>query len=255
MLFGDYGHSYLGQLSISGAAGAITFVGSKAGFHAATTNQVISITDLKDTTGANATLLQNDIVFINVVLTENSAQTEARMRCTGYTAVFTPPLYANDGNDTELLSQYKFMGATPDTTVTIPRSGSTNRGVAYTIHAFRGVSTTNPIDVAATTATGTNSGTINCPATTPSTPGAWILACGGAGQTASTAHTNPAGMDTTINYFRTAVNGAGPVVKAAAALAIYSGWTTGSYDPAAFGGGGTNLNDSWAAATVVLRPS
>jgi len=234
--------------------GPIVFVGSKAGFHASTSVQTISLTDLKDTTGSNATLLQDDLVFVVFVMTANTARTEAQMLCSGYTPVFSPPIYSSDGNDSELLPQYKFMGSTPDSTVDIPACESTNRGAAYTIHAFRGVSLSAPIDVPATTATGFNGGTIDCPSVTPATAGAWILACGGAGQTSSTAHTNPSGMDTTTNYFRATVNGAGPAVKAAAALAIYSSWSSGAYDPAAFGAGGVNANDSWTAATVVLSP-
>lgn len=232
---------------------AITFVGSKTFTHAATTAQACVLTDLLDSSGATATLKEGDIVIINLNNATTVDRTQAQLLASGYTAAHTD-LFANDSNDTNQQVQYKFMGSTPDTSVDIPASNATTAGVAVTIHAFRGVCTVNPLDVATTTATGTNTGIANAPAITPITAGAWILACGAAAVAAGAVFTNPAGMSSTTNHFRSATI-TSTTNDANIGTAIYSSWTSGSYDPAAFGGSTTTNTGSWAAATLALRPA
>lgn len=232
---------------------AITFVGSKTFIHNAITAQSCSLTDLLDQAGASATLLQDDIVVINYVLGTTVNRTLAQMSIGGYTA-FAADLYQNDNNDANQLVSYKCMGVTPDATVSIPASNATTAGVAVVIHAFRGVNKNTPSDVTPTTAGGTNTGIADAAAITPVTQGAWILACGGAGVAAGAVFTNPAGMSATTNHFRS-VTITTTTTDANAATALLTTWTSGSYNPAVFGGSSSTNSGSWVATTIALRPA
>jgi hypothetical protein len=190
---------------------AISFVGSKTFGHNSTSDQSVSLTDLLDESGNAATLLEGDIVVINYVSSTNNVnRSNAEMTPTGYTEFTSTDLYQDDNHDANQLVSYKFMGATPDTTVTIPASDATTNGVAVTIHAFRGVDTTTPSDVTPTTAGGINTGVADAAAIEPVTAGAWILACGAAATlpAGGAPFTNPSGMSTTTNHFQS-LNGDG----------------------------------------------
>ena len=155
-------------------------------------------------------------------------------------------LFANDTNDTNLAVAYKIMGAVPDTLVTVTAS-TTGRLVA--IYVLRGVDETTPMDVAATTATGTNSRVANPPAITPVTTGAVVLAIGANAYIDATfpVFTAPGLTDFVSGSFD------GPLDGAIGAGTF--AWTSGAYDPAAFTIAGTTTADSWAAFTLALRPA
>jgi hypothetical protein len=233
---------------------AISFVGSKTFTHNSTSDQSVSLTDLLDESGSAATLLQGDIVVINYSQANTANLTNAAMTPSGYTEFISTDLYQNDTHDANQLVSYKFMGSTPDTTVTIPASTVTGNGVAVTIHAFRGVDATTPSDVTPTTAGGTDTGVADAAAIEPVTAGAWILACGAAAVAAGAAFTNPSGMSTTTNHFRSAF-GDGTSRDGVAGTAIYTAWSSGSYNPATFGGSSSTNTGSWTATTIALRPA
>jgi hypothetical protein len=234
---------------------AITFVGSKTFIHNAVTAQSCSLTDLLDEAGASATLLQHDIIVVNYVIsTDNVNRTNAQMTPTGYTAFIATDLYRDDDNNANQLVSYKFMGVTPDATVSIPASNATTAGVAVVIHAFRGVAMLNSADLRPTTAGGANTGLANAAAITPLTAGAWILACGAAGVAAGAVFTNPAGMSATTNHFRSATITT-TTTDANAATALLTTWTSGSYNPAIFGGSTSTNTGTWVATTIALRPN
>jgi hypothetical protein len=255
MHHGGRGPWHLGRKQVLSTSAGIEFLGSKSFTHASTTPSAVSLTDLKDESGANVTLLEGDLVVVNFGMTFNSSRTEAQMLIANFIAAFTPPTYSNDGNDCQQLVQYKFMTGTPDTSLTPVATDSTNRGVAGNIMAFRGVNLTTPIDVAATTATGVDGHSANSPAITPTTTGAVILVAATGGVTnANATWTAPAGLESDTNNF--AVSGASSGVARGLAAMGFVRWTGGAYDPAAFGvGGTTNANDSWSAASVALRPA
>lgn len=233
----------------------ISFVGSFAGTHAATTAQTVAFSNLRNASGVAPTLQQWDLVVVCVNNASTTNRPDGSLTPSGYTGIFTPNLYANDTNDANLQVSYKFMGATPDTSVAIPGSNATTAGVSYTIHVFRDVDRINPLDVTSTNATGTNTGVPNAPGITPVSTGAWTLHTGASAMATGTAPstTPPTGMSTTTNHFRTAVlttttNDPG------IATGIKTDWTSGTYDPAAFGGFTTTNTGSWAAASIALRP-
>lgn len=247
------------RFAAAGGGGGISFVGSKTFTHELATPQSCALTDLLDEAGAAATLLEDDLIVIALNQAHNTDRTQAQLTCKDPGAAdYTLPhsdLYANDVYDTNLQVQYKFMGATPDATVTIPANSTTSFGTAAVIFAFRGVDTTTPMDTTATTATGTNTGAADPPSIMPVTAGAWILACG-AKASSGTVHafTNPGDLSAGTNHFRSVgVNAttADPVV----AIGFKSDWTSGAFDPTVFTTGGTSTDNSWCAATLALRPA
>jgi hypothetical protein len=152
--------------------------------------------------------------------------------------------------DTYAALNWQFMGATPDTTITIPSSGNARNAQRWAIHVFRDVDSTTPWDVTSTTASGTATGRPNPPSINPSTAGAWVLWLGSSAAGTGSAYTAP--TDFAADWL------GGTQVDTADCMngfGYYTGWTTGAYDPAAITAGGTtNAADSWVAKTSVLRP-
>lgn len=146
---------------------------------------------------------------------------------------------------------WQIQGATPDTQVTIPTTGGQQNAQLWTVQVFRGVDSSTPFDVTSVDATGTATGRPDPAAITPSTAGAWILWLGASAATTGAVYTAP--TDFATNWLGgsradsyDSMSGAG----------YYTGWTSGSYDPAAITAGGTaNAVDSWVAKTVALRPA
>lgn len=231
---------------------AITFVGSYVGTHAAVSAQNVAFSLLRNESNAQPTLQQGDIVFVAVEVASTVDRTQAQLTPSGYTAAHTDN-YQNDSNDSNFLVSYKVMGATPDTSVDIPASNATTAGVAYAIYVFRGVDTTTPMDATPVVTGNINTGVANAAAITPVTAGAWIVVFAGAAVAAGAVFTNPAGMSTTTNHFRSATITT-TTNDANIGGAIFTGWTSGSYDPAAFGGSTSTNTGSWSAVTLALRP-
>lgn len=231
---------------------AISFVGSHVGAHAATSAQTVNFSSLLNESGGAPTLQQGDIVFVAVENASTVDRTRAQLTPSGYTAAHTDD-YRNDSNDSNFLVSYKVMGATPDTSVAIPASNATTAGVAYAIYVFRGVDPITPLDVTPVVTGNINTGVANANAITPVTAGAWIVVFAGAAVAAGAVFTNPAGMSTTTNHFRSATITT-TTNDANIAGAIYTGWTSGSYDPAVFGGSTSTNTGSWSAVTLALRP-
>lgn len=231
---------------------AISFVGSYVGTHAATTQQTINFSNLRNESNAQPTLLEGDMVFVAVENSSTVDRTQAQLTPNGYMALHTDN-YQNDSNDSNLLVSVKIMGATPDASVVLQASNATTAGVAYAIYVFRGVNPVTPMDVTPVVTGAINTGVANANAITPATPGAWIVAFAGAAVAAGAVFTNPAGMSSTTNHFRSATITT-TTNDANIAGAIYTGWTSGSYDPAAFGGSTTTNTGSWSAVTLALRP-
>lgn len=234
---------------------AIQYVGGRGAGRAGTTSTVVVDISSGLTGGIGTAAAAGDLVVVT-----NSVGTAARAPAlnittpTGYTALTAQRTTATT-YDTNVQTCYKIMGGTPDTSVTIPGSGNTADGQAYTIQVFRGVDTTTPLDVTPTYATGSGVGNqFNAAAITPVTAGAWILACGGgASATGTTLYTAPSGFATGSGIWLS-FNGA-DTNDGTVGAGYYTGWTSGSYDPAAVGGGSTNAANSWGATTIALRPA
>lgn len=142
---------------------------------------------------------------------------------------------------------YKFMGASPDSSVEI--GSYTGRRQAGIISVWRGVNTSSPLDVAITTATGA-SGMPNAPSITPTTDGCMIFAAGLLDDDdAAASVTVPSGYGGLI----AGDTGLASTTEGATVmLANFEQATAAAIDAAAFGGTG---NDQWAAVALALRPA
>lgn len=225
---------------------AITYVGGQTAFILGSTTADTTVT-FSLTGGLASTPATDDLVVVCVAASRFGGAGVTSLVTTGYTS--TTRLTAEDAQDSASQVHYKLMGGTPDTEVVITRSGATDSGQAYTIHVFRGVDLTTPLDVTTTTATGIDTGRPNPAAITPSTAGAWIyIGTGGAAATgaAFTYGDFTAVLSTVCDETSNdAVVGSG----------YFAGWTSGAYDPAASTTGSTSLNSSWTATTMAFRPA
>ena len=147
---------------------------------------------------------------------------------------------------------YKIMGETPDTAVTVGGSDYSAYGDGVVILVYRGVNTTTPLDVTATTAhvyDSASPGTPNNPSITPTTEGALIVPLVAWFHYAGTTPTAPTGY--TLTDFESYDPGSAYVV--AAAEKEWSG--SGAEDPAAWGNVTLGAWDEWAAVTLAIRPA
>lgn len=221
----------------------IQYVGGSTGGFANGTIFSLGLTGL--TGGIGTSPQPGDLV---VVATSETGATDIAH---GVAAAFSPgytelaELYANGSTyDTNLSVSIKFMGTTPDTTVTVSGSGNTSNAVTAVVMVFRGVSETSfPLQ----SAIGTASIIANPPTITVNTPNSWVVAVGAAASSQLGAFTS-----STLTNFRSiaiadnydSVTGMGYIPN-----------TSGTVDPAAFSGVGSSTTaTSWAAVTLALSP-
>ena len=98
---------------------------------------------------------------------------------TGYTMIGSAT--GASGYGARLTVSYKVMGATPDTSVSIPRTGSSVYSQSFGWIVLRGVDTSNPIDVTPTTLDQNSYNYITPPSITPVTDGALVISAVGQG--------------------------------------------------------------------------
>jgi hypothetical protein len=225
----------------------LSYVGGNS---AAGSNAAFSVSLTALTGGSGSTAQAGDIVIV-VSGWSGTVDGNPGIATAGYTEV--SDLYANDTRDANLSVSYKIMGATPDTTVSVNGSGGTAgaNGSVAVVHVWRGVDTVTPMDVSATTATGTNAATIDNASITPVTAGAIVLAAGlstAAASAGDTSFTAPTGYSNAVMK-----NGNGTSLSVQAGIASKS-WSSGAENPAAWSNITTSTSDSWAAVTLALRP-
>src|SRR3989344_2755282 len=122
-------------------AATIEFVGgaSASGINAAYNMSLTALTG-----GIASAPAQGDIVIV-INMIANTTNGNPGVGTAGYTEV--ADLYSSDSYDTNLSTNYKVMGASPDTVVSCnPSSGSTIASNCVAM-VFRGVDNTTPIDV------------------------------------------------------------------------------------------------------------
>jgi hypothetical protein len=224
---------YVGGV-LNGRAGATT-----------TTNQ--SLTAL--TGGIGSAPQAGDLVLVYISIGTAAGYTPSNYTPSGYASIGA---YVSVGaaNYTYTDTAWKFMTSTPDTSVTIPSSGNARNAQSWAIQVFRGVDPTfNPF-YAHSAAAGSASGRPNPAAITPSTAGSWITYFGASAAATGAAYTAPTGFAT--NWLsRTTADTYDSMIGAG----YYTGWTSGSYDPAAITEGGTtNSADTWVAVAIALKP-
>ena len=229
----------------------IEYVGGRTHtFNGTTGNTSISLSGTL-TGGLASSPAANDFVIVTYA-TESSGDIDLTMVTAGYTEV--TDLWGNDSIDVNLAVYTKHMGATPDADVVVGPTTNAGYPGAVTIHVWRGVDLTTPMDVAATTATGGNSGHPNPPAITPTTLGAVIVVCAAAGSLNAGVTLSQSGSE--LSNFRAAYSDNGDAtnndVTAAMGSKAWSG--SGAFDPVALVGN-ASASLAWAALTLALRPA
>lgn len=234
---------------------AISYVGGVQGGRAGATTTTTQSLSGTLTGGSNTSPSAGDLV---VVLCASGADTTAApsQNISGnnngaYTGLTAQSSVVATTYDSYQRVSYIIQGSTVDTSITIPSSGSARNAQRWVVHVFRGVDPTTPMDATATYATGTATGRPNPAAITPVTAGAWIAAFYASAAATGAAYTAPTDFATDWLGGTTA-----DTADCMAGGGYYTGWTSGSYDPAAITAGGTtNAADSWTATTIALRPS
>lgn len=228
---------------------AIGYVGGRtAGFVGSVATAVTVAINSGLTGGSSASVSTGDLVVVSVAYgTNGGTPSPAITNPSGYSTLTVQR--DNSGTyDTTHQVSYKFMGATPDTSVNIPPSTNGQWGGSYTIQVFSGVDQTTPLDVAAAYATGTGTARANPPAITPTTAGAWIVAIGSGADTTGATFTS-----SDLSGFLSAVGNDN--IDSMIGAGYYSSWTSGAFNPSQFGGGTTSASDSWVATTMALKPA
>jgi hypothetical protein len=186
---------------------------------------------------ANITLptsLENDLLGGAITADADAVSTPS-----GWNAAFS-----NSGatNSVNAYVFYKFMGSTPDTTITLDQGGD---DIPVAMATFRGVDQSTPIDNTLQSANATT-GSPNSPSFTTVTAGAMRIITG---------HLDDDTIDMTMPSGWAGVSeGSGAPTAGSSSVAL--GWllapSAGALDPDAFGGGG---DDNWIATHFALRPA
>jgi hypothetical protein len=224
---------------------ALEYVGGVSG-SGGSSDYNIDLTSLSG--GIDSSVQEGDLVIVAVGIARLGTANPGVVT-SGYTEVAN--LFANDSRDTSFSVNWKVMGATPDTSVTVTGSGSISYPSVAVVHVWRGVDTTTPMDVTPTTATGTNSAIPDAPAITPVTTGAVVVTAGlASGTNEDHSVTAPTGYENQVNTsFRPAT---GSAIIGIASKA-WSG--AGAEDPAAWTDWETSTGESWCAVTMAIRPA
>jgi len=233
---------------------AITYVGGVTGGRAGattTTTQSISTT----LTGGLATSPSTgDLVVVYCSAAADGTANPANQSVSGNTsgAYSTATYQQANGTtyDTNSQLNYQFMGATPDTTLTIPSSGNARNAQRWVVHVFRNVDSATPLDVAVQPASGTGTGRPVPAGIQPTTAGAWIVAFYASAAGTGTAFTAPTEL---VDWLGNTQVDTADCMQGGG---YYASWSSGTYTPQAITAGGTtNAADSWTAMSVALRPS
>lgn len=188
----------------------------------------------------------NDLVVVSFVSAINS---DRNITATGYTEV--ADLYADSSSDTNLYVGYKYLTSTDASVVITSDLGSTSQAAATSIHVWRNVSSSNPLDVASITATTTSSRIPNPASITPITNGVVVLAIGA--NAYGTAGAVGVFTSSTLSNF---VSSFGSNTTNASIGMGSKVWGAEAYDPDAFiFAGGDSTSHTSAVVTMALRPA
>lgn len=226
----------------------LRFVGGYAvGFAGTVSDTTVTLGSL--TGGLAVTPAAGDLVILVFAAAEAlTGDHNMTVTTAGYTEL--ADLYIEDTLGTNLGVFWKRMGSTPDTSVDVGGTGGSDNAGAVAVHVWRGAHSVTPIDVTTTTATGVSSSLANPASITPTTFGSVILIAAGSG------HADGTQTFTHGTFGNLATVGQNDVYDVTVGIASYQAWLTGAYDPAAFGYSTTDdASNSWAAATIAIRPA
>lgn len=228
-------------------AATLTYVGgAEASGNSA--NYDVSLTGL--TGGSGSAALAGDLVIVATGFV-STADGNPGVSTSEYTEV--ADLYRSDTRCANFSVNWKIMGSTPDTSVSCNGSLLGTNGAVCVVHVWRNANATTPLDVTTTTAVAGNASNPNSPSIIPVTAGALIISTGlGTMAAVDNSVTAPTTPNTFTNQVDISVD---PGNAATVGIASYLGWSSGAYDPGAWTNFTTSTSDSWAAATLAIRPS
>lgn len=221
----------------------IVFVGStQISLTGRTSNTTWSLLSLIN--GIDTQPSADDIVIIQLV-SGGATSAVLSIITSGYTTLAN--LTASSTRSVNSLCSYKFMGATPDTSITFSGSGSTAWALCGVINVYRNVSQTDTFPIV-NTATFSNTVKPTPPAITPSS-GAFSILCGGGGghDQGNAPYTN---VEPFTNFTSTSANDS---VDGIVGLGDIP-WTSGTFTPVRWAAGiGDSTDFSSTAFTAAMR--
>lgn len=224
---------------------AITYVGGTTAT-GASADYAVSLTGL--TGGSDSAPSENDIVVVGTGFVKSPGDGDPGVTTSGYTEI--AELFATDSQDANLSVNWKRMGSTPDTSVTVKGSGNAGEGAATVVHVWRGVNTTTAIDATTTTATLGNSSQPDGPAITPTTAGAVVINV----SLVVGSQTSTVQISTLTGYDNVRSTNTDPGVAVGVGIASKAWSGSGAEDPGTWGGNTATGVACWCSATLALRP-
>lgn len=213
--------------------------------------QTVSLTNLTAPGGATGISAQPDDLIIAVSGWASDANYNPGPITSGYTELINPDLYGNDTRDINLDVSYKFMGATPDTSLDVAASNNAAHGSFVIVLCIANVDLTTPFDGAVATATGIDGDIVDAPSQTPTVANTMLIA-GGASSRAANPGANGAGPANMTDI--TNQGGSGTTRSAQCKVSSLLDPTVGvAFDPAAWTGTPNSASDAWAAFSFLLR--
>ncbi len=232
---------------------ALAYVGGITNGGAGDTGSTVS-TSLTALTGGLAAAAATDDIVIAAFNQASDTLRTLSFNTSGYTSFGL--LQGNDTLKTNLISGYKIMGATPDTTVVFNKIGDTSDCQCISVQVWRGVDLTTPMDVTVQTVAATDGGYPTPPAITPSTAGAVVICIGA---TAHQQNTSPSANIYTSSDSLSPFIGRNQEDTASNGLIGMGAfaWTSGTFTPATWGASVdlSDVTNSRAAVSAALRPA
>lgn len=208
----------------------------------------LDLTTLDTTNGGiGGALAENDVgIAINGWAT-SATDVNPVVNSSGWTEVFED--FQTDTRASNVAVSWKAMGSTPDTALQTNASNAAGSGSCSYVEFWRYIDPTDPFDIDVTGAKGADSALGDPPSITPTVAGAKVIAfCAATGDTTPATMTAPSGMTLTG-----IITNGGSSRGFRIASARYD-WTSGAYDPAAFGSGESATSDAWIAGSFALKP-
>lgn len=238
-------HKTIGAGGQGGASLPIEYVGGYVeGFSDTSDDMTVTLTSL--TGGIDSAPSAGDFVLVYF---GTGATTDRNLVVIGFTEIVE--LYERRRDyATNLVAAYKFMGASPDTSLIldgIPLSNSDSGVVA--VQVWRNVNASTPLDVPVETASVENTVLCDPPAITPISGGAVVVAGG------ASAHGR--NVETYSSSDLTGFISVGANNSNDATIGLgYHFWSSGSFDPAQFTfSDGDDSRASCCSITLALRPA
>jgi len=235
---------------------ALQFVGGlTTGFNGVTpTGSTITVSLASLTGGLASAPSIGDVVFVAYAANSN---TDRRTEMTiasgdGFTYTQVSSLYSGSASaaQTSLRVAYRRLTTTDASLVLGNISNATAAGLTVSVHVWRGVHPTTPIDttpITGTFGTGASTPNISFSSIVPITAGAVVLVAGAGGGTSVVYSSSDLSNFRTVRQTNTyqSVNGLGSYA-----------WTSGVYTPANWTGGSTGyVGGSYAWTMLAIRPA